>query len=101
MPRRYRVAPVCIGGAIGSYEEQSVNCDGDVISRERRRFRSIGAEASGRISPTLRSWAGPVWGSGWGTAGSTKPSSGFMRRMSYIDQYSVGELLSLPEDSTA
>jgi hypothetical protein len=24
-----------------------------------------------------------------------------MRRMSYIDQYSVGELLSLPEDSTA
>jgi hypothetical protein len=101
MPRRYWVAPVClfmlqsapvaiesapggglrlgIGGAIGSYEEQSVNCDGDVISRERRRFRSIGAEASGRISPTLlvTGHAGHMWTSS--EAGSTlaPPYEGF------------------------
>jgi len=100
MPRRYWVAPVClfmlqsapvaiesapgglrlgIGGAIGSYEEQSVNCDGDVISRERRRLRSIGAEASGRISPTLRvtGHAGHMWTSS--EAGSTlaPPYEGF------------------------
>src|SRR5688500_20365869 len=84
MARRYWIAPVClfmlqnapvtiesgpgglrlgIGGAIGSYEERSVNCEGDVISRERRRFKTLGAEVSGRIAPTIRvtGHAGHMW----------------------------------------
>lgn len=101
MPRRYWVAPVClfllqnspviiepgpggglrlgIGGAIGSYEEQGVNCDGEVISRERRKFRSIGAEASGRIAATIRvtGHAGHMWTSSEAGSPLAPPYEGF------------------------
>lgn len=101
MARRYWIAPVClfllqnapvtiesgpgrglrlgVGGAIGSYEERGVNCEGDVIARERRRFKTVGAEASGRIAPTIRvtGHAGHMWTSS--EAGSTlaPPFEGF------------------------
>ena len=101
MPRRFWIAPVSlfilqsapvtietgpggglrvgIGGAIGSYEEQGVNCEGDVVSRERRRFRSIGAEVSGKVAPIIRitGHAGHMWTSS--DAGTTlaPPYEGF------------------------
>lgn len=101
MPRRYWVAPVClfvlqnapvtiesgpgggfrlgVGGAIGSYEERAVNCEGDVISRERRRFRTLGAEASGRIAPTIRvtGHAGHMWTSSDAPSTLAPPFEGF------------------------
>jgi hypothetical protein len=101
MPRRYWIAPVCLfmlqnapvtiesgpggglrlgfGGAIGSYEEQGVNCEGEVISRERRRFKSIGAEASGRIAPTIRvtGHAGHMWTSSEAGSILAPPFEGF------------------------
>jgi hypothetical protein len=68
-----------IGGAIGSYEEQGVNCEGEVTSRERRRFRSLGAEASGRISPALRvtGHAGHMWTSSEAGSPLAPPYQGF------------------------
>lgn len=101
MPRRYWIAPVClfmlqnapvtieaapggglrlgIGGAIGSYEERSVNCEGDVISRERRRFKTLGAEASGRIAPLIRitGHAGHIWTSSEAGSALAPPFQGF------------------------
>lgn len=54
---------LALGGAAGEYEEQGVNCNGDVIARERRRFGTAGAEASGRLSRTTRmtGHAGYMW----------------------------------------
>ena len=45
--RGYRLA---VGAAFGEYEEEGVNCDGVVVARERRKFLSAGAEATGHVA---------------------------------------------------
>lgn len=65
MPGRYWLAPVTLfllqsapvigfGGSLGEYEEQGVNCDGEVLRRERRKLGSLSAEGSGFVATNVR-----------------------------------------------
>jgi hypothetical protein len=48
---RYRLA---FGAALGGYEERSVNCEGDVIARNKVKFHTVGGEAEVKLSPDVR-----------------------------------------------
>ena len=65
MAGRYWLAPVTLfllqsspvigfGASLGEYEEQGVNCDGEVLRRERRKLGSFSAEGSGFVATNVR-----------------------------------------------
>lgn len=48
---RYRIA---VGGGLGSYQERTLNCAGDILNRENVLFRTFGGEVEAWVSPTIR-----------------------------------------------
>lgn len=48
---RYRLA---FGAALGSYEETSTDCEGNILERQKFKFHTVGGEAEAYVAPKVR-----------------------------------------------
>src|SRR4029077_11470734 len=48
---RFRLA---FGAALGSYQETSTDCDGNVLDRQNFKFHTVGGEAEAYVAPKIR-----------------------------------------------